>query len=170
MNIELLSTPPVSGEFEEHYFDALGNCTFIKFDPEDDLPWLGIFGEGELGCTAIACSKEYAFIISLGKAYYICLKTKSLVYSDDKHFLADVVSTKDDNLFIANDYLSIHMYSKNGHQWNTNRISWDGFQNIMIEGNKVSGEAWSPIENKWLPFQIDLTNKSVIGGSYHEPT
>ncbi|MHC4386637.1 MAG: hypothetical protein ACYSUG_06565, partial [Planctomycetota bacterium] len=137
---------------------------------EDELPWLGVCGQGGLDNTTVACSNEYAFVTSCDIAYFMCLKTKTLVYSDDQHFLADVTQTKDPEMFIANDYLAIHVYTKNGHLWNTPRISWDGFQNIMIEGNKVSGEAWSPIENKWLPFQIDLTNKSVIGGSYHEPT
>ena len=56
-----------------------------------------------------------------------------------------------------------------GLLWSTRRISFDGFQNISVHSDSVEGEAWSPTDCRWHPFRVDLTDGSVIGGSYNGP-
>ena len=53
-----------------------------------------------------------------------------------------------------------------GVEWRTRRISWDGFRELHIEGDRLAGEAWSPIENRWMPFVLDLATGAAEGGSY----
>jgi len=50
--------------------------------------------------------------------------------------------------------------------WRTGRISWDGFDAVQVTKNRILGMAWSPIENAWLPFEVDLETGVVVGGSY----
>src|SRR5437899_12361110 len=45
-------------------------------------------------------------------------------------------------------------------------LSWDGFKNITITGNELSGFAWRPGENDWVPFRVDLRTGDAEGGSY----
>ena len=58
-----------------------------------------------------------------------------------------------------------------GLQWKTPRLSWDGFRSISIQGAKVFGEAYSPVDKnkEWFPFAIDLVKRSAEGGSYAGP-
>ena len=54
-------------------------------------------------------------------------------------------------------------------RWHTPRISWDGFQNVRLEAEQLAGEAWSPVEDRWLPFSVDLETGRIDGGSYNGP-
>lgn len=48
----------------------------------------------------------------------------------------------------------------------TPRISWDGMRNLERDVEAISGEAWDPMQNLWLPFRADLRSGEVEGGSY----
>ncbi len=56
-----------------------------------------------------------------------------------------------------------------GLQWRSRRISWDGMRAVRREGLRLFGEAWSPIEDCWLPFELDLCSGEFTGGSYNGP-
>jgi len=65
--------------------------------------------------------------------------------------------------------LSIYRLGRSGVIWYTPRISWDGIRSVRISQDQLDGEAWSPIENCWLPFSVDLSSGAVKGGSYSGP-
>jgi hypothetical protein len=48
-------------------------------------------------------------------------------------------------------------------------ISVDGFDKLRFEVKRLIGEAWSPIEDRWLPFSVDLHTGFVDGCGYSEP-
>jgi hypothetical protein len=56
-----------------------------------------------------------------------------------------------------------------GWRWRTGRISWDGMRELRREGLELLGQAWSPLENCWLPFELDLRSGEFKGGSYNGP-
>jgi hypothetical protein len=58
---------------------------------------------------------------------------------------------------------------RTGVVWHTRRISWDGFDKLRFEGERLSGQAWSPIGDRWLPFSVHLQTGFVEGGSYSWP-
>lgn len=53
-----------------------------------------------------------------------------------------------------------------GILWHTRRISWDGFDQVTLDKDKVTGLAWSALEDRWFPFQVDLSSGRAAGGSY----
>jgi hypothetical protein len=55
-----------------------------------------------------------------------------------------------------------------GLMWHTRQLSWDGFDELRIAGNEVTGLGWSPIGDKWLPFRVDLHTGKSSGGAYAE--
>jgi hypothetical protein len=55
-----------------------------------------------------------------------------------------------------------------GLVWHTRRLSWDGFDQVRIEGNEVIGLAWSPFGHQWLMFRVDLRTGRSTGGTYLE--
>lgn len=55
-----------------------------------------------------------------------------------------------------------------GLVWHTRRLSWDGFDQLRIEGNEVVGLAWSPFGDQWREFRVDLRTGKSSGGTYSE--
>jgi hypothetical protein len=56
----------------------------------------------------------------------------------------------------------------NGLMWHTRRLSWDGFDQLRIIQTEISGLAWSPIDDQWHPFTVDLNTGKSTGGSYSD--
>ncbi len=52
-----------------------------------------------------------------------------------------------------------------GLLWHTRRLSWDGFDQLSIGNGEVKGLAWSPIDDQWYPFRVDLDTGRSTGGS-----
>jgi hypothetical protein len=73
------------------------------------------------------------------------------------------------DLLFDNQGLELFRLGPSGIVWRSRRLSWDGFQGIRLEDEKVVGEAWSPIEDRWIPFSVDLATGRTEGGSYNGP-
>ena len=56
-----------------------------------------------------------------------------------------------------------------GVVWHSRRVTWDGFANVQVKGERVSGEAWSPIAEDHFPFSIDLVTGQTTGGAPDAP-
>jgi hypothetical protein len=50
--------------------------------------------------------------------------------------------------------------------WHSRRISWDGFDDLRIEGARIVGLAFDPMMEAWVPFAVDLLTGASEGGSY----
>ena len=55
-----------------------------------------------------------------------------------------------------------------GILWRTRQISWDGFRHIELSEDALTGEAWSAIDDSWIPFGVDLHTGVVTGGANPE--
>jgi hypothetical protein len=55
-----------------------------------------------------------------------------------------------------------------GLMWHTRRLSWDGFDQLHIVGNELRGLAWSPGDDTWCPFSVELNTGKSTGGSYFD--
>jgi hypothetical protein len=73
-----------------------------------------------------------------------------------------------ERLVFNNQGLAFVCIGRTGVVWQTRRISWDGFDKLRFEADRLIGRAWSPIGDRWLPFSVDLKTGLVEGGSYSE--
>lgn len=64
--------------------------------------------------------------------------------------------------------IALVRYGPAGLTWHTRRLSWDGFDDLRIEGGLVVGGAWSPLDSAWLPFRVDLETGRAEGGSFSD--
>lgn len=53
-----------------------------------------------------------------------------------------------------------------GLMWHTRRISWDGFDQLHIVQDELRGLAWSPMDDRWCPFTVEINTGKSTGGSY----
>jgi len=61
--------------------------------------------------------------------------------------------------------LALARLGPEGLLWHTRRLSWDGFDQLSIGNGEVKGLAWSPIDDQWYPFRVDLDTGRSTGGS-----
>jgi len=64
--------------------------------------------------------------------------------------------------------LALVRFSPEGILWHTRRLSWDGFDQIHVGDTKITGMAWSPVDDDWYPFEVDLGSGRAKGGSFSE--
>jgi hypothetical protein len=55
-----------------------------------------------------------------------------------------------------------------GLMWHTIRLSWDGFDQIVIDQSDLRDLAWSPLDDKWCPFSVELGTGKSAGGSFSQ--
>jgi hypothetical protein len=53
--------------------------------------------------------------------------------------------------------------------WRSRRFSWDGIRKLEQSGEALTGEAFDPMTDSWLPFRPKLNTGHVQGGSYNGP-
>ena len=64
--------------------------------------------------------------------------------------------------------LAFFRLAAQGVLWHTRRLSWDGFAGIDISPTGLRGMAWSPIEDRWMSFAVNLSTGESTGGSFGE--
>jgi hypothetical protein len=74
--------------------------------------------------------------------------------------------TNPDDYLLNNQGIEFLRLAANGIVWSSRRVSYDGFRDLQFEGERLTGHAWSPIEDSWLPFDLDVRTGRVEGGSY----
>ena len=72
-------------------------------------------------------------------------------------------------MVIFGNGLWFEAFDASGLRWRSGRISWDGMRGITLSGNQVAGEAWSPLEDRWMPFTLNADIGKSVGGSYCGP-
>jgi len=50
--------------------------------------------------------------------------------------------------------------------WQSRQISLDGVESLRQLGDIVTGQAWSPADDKWYDFRFDLRSRTIEGGAY----
>jgi hypothetical protein len=71
-------------------------------------------------------------------------------------------------LVLSRQGLAFLRLAASGTLWHTRRLSWDGFQNVLIHGETLTADAWSPLDDSWVPCWVDLASGRSHGGSYFE--
>jgi hypothetical protein len=53
-----------------------------------------------------------------------------------------------------------------GLLWHTKRLSLDGFDWVRIEDDRLSGVAWTGVDDDWAPFEVELATGRSQGGGF----
>ena len=73
-----------------------------------------------------------------------------------------------DGKIILEDYTRFTIVEKDGSHWHTERISWDGFDEVKIEGDVISGLSYRPTDgySSWHSFSYHIYSRVRTGGAY----
>jgi hypothetical protein len=140
----------------------------VRFTASDGASWVGNFQRGEMAYDRIERhpNEKDALIIAGGQGYVVNPVNQHLVGLLGGG-IVDLFDHPSQRAVVLNQQnLSFVAIGAAGNIWQSRRISWDGFRSVKTVGTTLSGEAWSPHNDDWRPFVLDLQTGSVVGGSY----
>jgi len=153
-------------------FSAAGLGTHAEgFVVEFTLPtaekWVGNFQPGAGGASVVLAAPDAALVIvvSGGQGYVVAPRTRSLVRCFGGT-ISEVLYLPEQPALLVGNGLWFERVEKGESVWTSRRVSWDEMLNVTVTDSTLVGEAYDPMTNDWIPFEVDLETGDVRGGSY----
>lgn len=149
-------------------FGAIGReGTVVEFQ-SDTGTWVGNFapGYGDLQYAAVHPNGVDALVIAGGELWHV--DGLSRAAAQLMSGLTAMFAVRDPAGWIFSSDLALARYAADGIRWHTRRISWDGFGQLSVDRDAVTGFAWPAIDEDWYPFSVDVRTGKVTGGGYFE--
>nr|WKN38157.1 hypothetical protein K4G66_05515 [Tunicatimonas sp. TK19036] len=152
---------PVTENGEPYHSD---NGFVVRFFKNDGSNWVANFKPGWTDCCGVfELANEHLLTLAYGQAYVMDTEQTTPL----KTFGVTINKViESDNELIMSDSIHIITFSRAGVYWQSERVSWDGIDKLELTGNIVSGKAYDPMTDEWLPFKLDLNTRTVQGGTF----
>lgn len=136
----------------------------VQFLPDQDLSWVGNFRRGHFNCDAVFEHPDgkQVVVCASGNVFFVdpYVKTVTGELAPDIIF---AVSLPDQHAIVFGDFTKFFAINAAGLWWETPHIWGDGFRNIRVSNRSLVGEAFSPLNDKWHPFEVDLQTGAFKG-------
>ena len=138
----------------------------VEFQRPDGSLWIGNFEPGLGGLDAVLTHPNGSDVLvaAEGQLWHVDAMTQEVVRLAPAVFATWELSDPPRRLFNNQD-IEFLCVGREGVIWRTRRISWDGFRHVRLNDEVLEGEAWSPSDDRWLPFRVALADGRVAGGS-----
>ena len=141
----------------------------IRFYPRESDPWVGNFLGSETKCTTALDHPNEADVIVVagGEACIVDPESRAIrvrIAGDIEH----VFPLPSLGLVLFQGMVDFTAVRADGSGWISPRISWDGLRKIEIRGTELVGEGYTPIEDAWVPFTLDLLTGRCADGIYEK--
>ena len=157
---------PLALGFPEAWREKGREGFVVEFTKSDGGKWVGNFATGA-GTVVPHPDGRSLLIVANGPMYIVDIDACSAeVLEGNGEGVHEIPGSPD--LLIELSGVWLARLGAGGFLWKTQRVSWDGFRNISVAEGVVIGESWSPIQHKWMPFEVDLATGEHAGGSYVE--
>lgn len=155
---------PVSENGRPFYSEGV----VVRFYRADGTDWVANFEPGwtELRGVFDFPDTDYILVIACGRCYMMNpeqVLPMAVFGVDCKYALKSL----DGRLVLATT-VCLTIVEPDGGQWSTERISWDGLEDLRIDGSMVSGLAYHSMSesDEWVPFSYDIDRRELMGGSF----
>jgi hypothetical protein len=154
----------------------IGNKAFssigfkIQFFPDDESPWVANLGMGSAKLSGLyLLQSPNVLAVAGGQACIIDTAARRVITELGYGHYDGLVQDSDGTIILAN-FTHLTVVSPGGTFWNSPRISFDGIKDLKINDHVVTGLSYDPTNRnrEWVEFYVDLTNRTVKGGSYNE--
>ncbi len=160
--------PPYGPMHEQ--FSATGQGTHregfvVEFTPPDVPPWVGNFQRGMTSLDVVVASRgdTTVTVIAGGEAYVVDPSSRSCLRTFGGQ-IEHVFEFADRTVFSNGLWLE----ATDGERllWKTRRLSWDGMMEVRVDGDRIVGNAYDPMNDEWTPFTVEVATGGAVGGSY----
>ena len=157
----ILKSLPPYGDIPEQ-FSATGQGTHkeglvVEFHPPSLPAWIGNFqrGPGNYDRVMDHPDPKLILVVAGSKGYVVDITDRKMVQNFGG-MIKGVLTSKDNAFIVFDNTIDLIILDPKQQLLRTKRISWGDFQGLNIVGDHIVGESWDPLENKWVPFNIDL--------------
>jgi hypothetical protein len=142
----------------------------VRFHPDGSASWVGNFQRGLSSFEDVFRhpNGRELLVIAGGQGYIVDPNDRAM----RKYFGAQIevaFQVPELSSVMFGNGLWFESLGPDGWQWCSGRISWDGMRELRRDGLRLFGQAWSPLEDRWLHFELDLRSGQFTGGSYNGP-
>lgn len=177
MNAEILKSPPISGEYEEHNFSEGNDCLWVKFLDENSIEWVGIFDNnyGTSLKTVIPVSKSSSVLVIVnGQGYTVDINERIIIKKTEWQDVESIIYNEETSLYLASNSLGLMLLDGDKCIWTSERISFDGITFTNQAGHTVDGYLNDLSENgckySFNMITRELTTKFVFKDSFEDST
>ena len=159
---------PVATSFPTSWGDRGGEGLVVAFDT-DSGSWIGNFRPGLAGIDLVHLHPNHvdAVVVSTGDLWVVnVLERRATLLLPAVEAAFPVLAP--DGWIFSRQGLALARLGPQGLLWHSRRLSWDGFDRLAIEGHNLTGLAWSPLDDRWHGFRVELATGRSTGGSYLE--
>ena len=157
---------PVTGDDEPFFSEGF----VIRFFKNDGTDWVANFMPGWTQCSFVKDYPNSNIIVVIAKGMgYIMNPEEFKPIQTFGITVKDVIELENGDLLVADD-IYLEIIGGSGIKWKSPRISWDGFAELKIEKNILTGLSYDPMNDidEWTPFEVNLQTKKIEGGSYRK--
>lgn len=158
---ELAISFPVANAFREGMV--------VEFRSED-VSWVGNFAPRWHPETSVHLDlgERAVVVIAGGAGYVVDALQRTLVRAIQMDVVRIWFEPNLGAMVVSND-LWFAAFNDRHVLWRCPRLSWDGMRDVECAEGQVTGEAYSPLDDTWRRFQLDLSTGVASGGSYNGP-
>lgn len=140
--------------------------TVVEFTTDEGV-WVGNFqpGLGGLQFAGLHPNEVDVVVIAAGDLWVVNTNEKTAFRTLPA--LEGILEVHNpEGWILSRQGLALARLGPKGLMWHTRRLSWDGFDQLHIVQDELRGLAWSPIDDKWCAFSVELNTGKSTGGSY----
>ncbi len=155
---------PISEDGIEFYHQGF----VVRFFREDGTDWVANFKTGWTKYSNVFEIPETNKIVVIANGQgYIMTPDQQKPLKTFGYAITEVITTNDKR-FVAADITDLEIINRDATIWRSERISWDGIKDLVVNDNIVSGFSFDPMHDsdEWVNFSFNLDTKEIIGGSY----
>ncbi|HEU4883604.1 MAG TPA: hypothetical protein VFT45_15195 [Longimicrobium sp.] len=139
----------------------------MEFAPERGGAWVGNFARGLGGVTAAVAHPDGRRVLVFAEGDLWSVDPESRAADEFAQAVeAFWLVREPDGFVLSVQGLAFLRVGPSGILWHTRRLSWDGFNAVQLSNETISGEAWNAVEDRWMPFEVNLATGASAGGSF----
>lgn len=146
------------------------NGIYLQVSPRSANQWMGFFARGfdsqQVATGIYSCPDPGSLcVVTGGYAYVVDAANPKSWMQIEQRPVVEVKSVTDLKLLLFVGFTTITGLGESACLWTTQRLSWEGLSLIRIENTTLHGMAWDMIEDKEVPFEVDLLTGQSKGGA-----
>lgn len=142
----------------------------LRVTPQTANPWVGFFALGfdsqKVASGLYSCPDPGSLCVVIGGyAYVIDAANPQSWMQVEQRPVVEVKPVPGLKRLLFVGFTTITGLGEQAHLWTTERLSWEGLSVARIENTTLHGMAWDMIEDKEVPFEVDLRTGKSKGGA-----
>ncbi len=158
---------PITEDAEPYFSEGFP----IRFFKSDGTSWVVNFKPGLTNLNQVFDFPHHdRIIVFAGGLGYIMSPNNEKPIGFVGLTINEIFQTENGSLICPDDTSILIIDNQIGQLWQSERISWDGFKELTLVGDIISGLSYDPTNSNkpWTAFTLDIKTKEIIGGSYRE--